>query len=1117
MFGLACLISFGILVFLGNSRSVTNVEQDETRVLESKIRELERDLNRNNAIVLKIGESVADLLKESVESETKIIENVTDRLSTGNQSPDIQMLDLYRKLEFDNPDGGVWKQGWDVHFDPTKFSFKNKLLVFVVPHSHNDPGWVRTFEKYYEGQTRHIINNMVTKVAESPRWKFIWAEISYLDLWWKESEPLLRNKLKELITSGQIEVVTGGWVMNDEANTHYFAMIEQLTSGHEWLRQKIGVSPKNGWAIDPFGMSSSMAYLLKKSGLENMVIQRVHYAIKKALASSQNLEFHWRQNWDREGLTDMMCHLMPFYSYDVPHTCGPDPKICCQFDFRRLSSPNQSPIYCPWRIAPVAINDVNVEKKASLLLDQYRKKSSLYKTNVLLVQLGDDFRYDTQTEFDQQFTNYQKLFDYMNGRDDWFVEAKFGTLQDYFKALHSSAASTNPFPSLSGDFFTYADIDDHYWSGYYTTRPFHKHMDRVLESYMRSADIIFSLTYSHSHRFGNSRHPTWMNEMISMLTAARHNLALFQHHDGITGTSKDFVVVDYAKKLLSSVQSCRRVIEQCVHYLLHPNQGNFAPQIEAQHFLVDDVQLNYDEVAKKTVIQIDGESSRIVFYNSLTSDRIEEATLRISHPNVQVTKQSGEVIQVQLLPVFTNAHEISNFEFDISFIVSIPPLGLATYFIRKFDGPVNANTGLAVSRIIVQDSEEGKIPNAVDPFLIEMQKSFKTFSIKNLHISAEFNANGLLTSITSLSDRKRVEIGVELVSYGSRRGQTMSGAYLFLPDGEARVLLPDDDHYIHVVEGPIRSLVEVHMPFVDHQVVLHSSPGVDGVGLDINNLVKVTSPSNLELAMRFVSNVASERAFYTDLNGLQMTRRERWDKLPLQAHFYPMPTVAYIEDSSTRITVATKQPLGVASLKSGQLEVMLDRRLHQDDNRGLGEGVNDNVIPTLTSFRLLVESKNLCNQDNDQRADGYLSLAGHHALHGLIYPAHQLVWNGNVDDEKMNTDLQPALSSVGEDIHLVNLRTEAKLLDDTDTADPVQVQTGAGIALIVHRLGFNPCFPSNGSTSNGEFSVDALFPDYFAGRVKTTSLTLLHDGQSITKSQTNNLKPMEIYTFNLQP
>lgn len=56
-----------------------------------------------------------------------------------------------------------------------------------------------------------------------------------------------------------------------------------------------------------------------------------------------------------------------------------------------------------------------------------------------------------------------------------------------------------------------------------------------------------------------------------------------------------------------------------------------------------------------------------------------------------------------------------------------------------------------------------------------------------------------------------------------------------------------------------------------------------------------------------------------------MTRREKWDQLPLQAQFYPMPSMAFIEDSTTRVTLTTRQPLGVASLESGQLEVLLSK------------------------------------------------------------------------------------------------------------------------------------------------------------------------------------------------
>jgi len=202
------------------------------------------------------------------------------------------------------------------------------------------------------------------------RRRFIWAEISYFEWWYREQDTTVQNNTKMLVQSKRLEFVTGGWVQPDEANTDLFAIEVQLQEGHDWIRSTFGSEaiPSYHWSIDPFGYSPTMAAILHKHHFKGMLIQRVHYAVKKELAMRKHLEFKWRQVWDPTGEHDIFTHVMPFYSYDVPHTCGPDPSVCCQFDFARIHKYGG----CPWGQHPQPIDESNIAERSQLILDQWK-------------------------------------------------------------------------------------------------------------------------------------------------------------------------------------------------------------------------------------------------------------------------------------------------------------------------------------------------------------------------------------------------------------------------------------------------------------------------------------------------------------------------------------------------------------------------------------------------------------------------------------------------------------------------------------------------------------------------------------------------------------------------
>uniref|UniRef100_A0A667Y555 Mannosidase alpha class 2A member 1 n=1 Tax=Myripristis murdjan TaxID=586833 RepID=A0A667Y555_9TELE len=290
--------------------------------LQQKIDRLERLLGDNNRLVAAVRDSLLHRRPEASWEKTggggangssvhlppqreapagcQIAGKMTD------EEGGVKLLDVYELLAFDNPDGGAWKQGFPISYRGDEWA-EQQLEVFVVPHSHNDPGWLKTFDGYYGDQTRHILDNMLLKLSQDPRRRMIWSEVSFFARWWSDIDEQKRDAVRRLLGAGQLEMVSGGWVMPDEANTHYPALLEQLLLGHTWLHTHLGVKPRSGWAVDPFGHSPTMAYLLKGAGLSAMLVQRVHYAVKKQFARQQTLEFLWRQSWGIFLLLNVFC------------------------------------------------------------------------------------------------------------------------------------------------------------------------------------------------------------------------------------------------------------------------------------------------------------------------------------------------------------------------------------------------------------------------------------------------------------------------------------------------------------------------------------------------------------------------------------------------------------------------------------------------------------------------------------------------------------------------------------------------------------------------------------------------------------------------------------------
>ena len=72
----------------------------------------------------------------------------------------------------------------------------NYLNVHLVPHTHDDVGWLKTVDQYYYGSNKmittvgvqYILDTVIPELVMDPTKRFIYVEIAFFWRWWQEQD-----------------------------------------------------------------------------------------------------------------------------------------------------------------------------------------------------------------------------------------------------------------------------------------------------------------------------------------------------------------------------------------------------------------------------------------------------------------------------------------------------------------------------------------------------------------------------------------------------------------------------------------------------------------------------------------------------------------------------------------------------------------------------------------------------------------------------------------------------------------------------------------------------------------------------------------------------------------
>ncbi|KAK7113102.1 lysosomal alpha-mannosidase-like [Littorina saxatilis] len=853
------------------------------------------------------------------------------------------------------------------------------INVHVVPHTHDDVGWLSTVDQYYYEQVQYILDSVIPELEKDPSKRFIYVEIAFFARWYREQDDATMHTVQRLVDEGRLEFILGGWSMNDEGATHYNAIIDQHSLGFEFLRETFGKcgKPRVGWQIDTFGHSREQASIFARFGFDSLFFGRLDYQDKAFRQSHTTMEMVWRGSPNNLGVQ------ADIFTGVLPNLYQPPAGFC--FDITCSDTPF---------VDDPRLHDVNVEERVDAFLSAMADQAKQYTTNHLITTMGSDFQYQAAHNW---FLNLDKLIKYVNARQSngSKVNLLYSTPSCY--TYHVNKAGKT-YTTKEDDFFPYAHHEHAFMTGYYSSRPALKGYVRRANNFLqvvKQLDALAMLEDTDNSTFN-----------INILAEA---MGVAQHHDAVSGTERQAVANDYAERLANGITEAQKVYNDAVKKLAARN-GNAV------------LEHKFCTLLNISVCPITEHENQfmVTVYNPIARPGLEYVHLPVSHDQTvsfKVWGPDGQEVTSELIPITPGTFRIperknSTAKYELVFQAELVPLGYSTYTVT--------------SNKVIQKAAVNKKPLMQGADVV----------LQNEFISVAFDGTtGALKNMTNLEKQISIDVTQSFNFYNAFGGNNSqpefqaSGAYMFRPNGSSIPVTMGSGHArlssrSYFVQGEVvQEVYQEFSPWVTQSVRLYNHHRFVQFHWTVGP-IPITDGQGKEVVSVFKTSLGNKKTFYTDSNGRevlkrQLNYRETWpfnNTEPIAGNYFPVNSRIFIRDEAKQVqfTVLTDRSEGGTSLREGEVELMVHRRLLYMDGAAINEALNETG---LDGKGLIVRGSHYVMLDPISSA-----AAGHRDLGERLFMAPALSFSLPTDTPGANNAWSGVRQALPDNVHLLTLQ-----------------------------------------------------------------------------------------------